>query len=148
MTKAVVEMPSASHDPRKVRVDEASGTPDSVPLRRAVLDAIDEHEETARGIDVGDLDPLSQVVVKTRNTRYTLTVLNPADRKVIIQGGNFFGVPTEVQVEGSSFGGDALGSIALGMPLATVTDRGLIVTSRVESIEVFDHEGQIQRRLV
>jgi hypothetical protein len=141
MTRAEFEPSSESRD--RAQVHAGSGE-HSARTRSAVLDGGAATAPTARSLDVSELEPLTQLVVETRNTRYTLTVLNPADRKVIIQGGSYFSSPTEVSIDAWSAGGQVstLGRIELGKPISMLTEFGRITTTRLQSIDIFDHEGR------
>ena len=68
----------------------------------------------APGLALRQLEPLTELLVQTRNTRYRIVVSRDAD--IVIQGGAFFPDPTRAHVEGSSLGGNLLkvGWIGIG----------------------------------
>ena len=60
------------------------------------------------GVDVCKLAPDTIVVVRTRHSRYDLVVVEPETGDVLISGGDWFPVPTEVQLVGATCGGSML----------------------------------------
>lgn len=89
------------------------------------------------GVNLSDLDPITTLVVRTRNSIYRLTMLQPPST-VCLQGGRFFPDPTEVTVDGSSLGGSCLklAWIAPGFRMEVHGPCGWIVTSPVCAIDV------------
>lgn len=91
-------------------------------------------------MSLSQLEVLSCLHVQTRNTLYQVTVLDPSEAKVLIQGGEFFLEPTEAILCGSSFGGSLLRLrwIGEGMRME-LNGAGLkVVTSPVRSLELRD----------
>ena len=86
------------------------------------------------GIALRQLEPLTELLVHTRNTCYRIVVSHEAD--IVIQGGSFFPDPTRAHVEGSSLGGNLLkvGWIGVGLRMEIVADGRRIVTTAVRSI--------------
>jgi hypothetical protein len=77
----------------------------TVPTQAATLDAF-AVATSGPGIALRQLEPLTELLVQTRNTHYRIVVSRDAD--IVIQGGSFFPDPTRAHVEGSSLGGNLL----------------------------------------
>ena len=58
----------------------------------------------SRGIDVTRLSPLDELIVTTRNSTYTILVVNPSTGDVKIRGGAFFPSFATARICGSSLG--------------------------------------------
>ena len=104
-----------------------------VPTQAATLDGFTV-ATSGPGLALRQLEPLTELVVQTRNTRYRIVVSRDAD--IVIQGGAFFPDPTRAHVEGSSLGGNLLkvGWIGVGLRMEIVADGRRIVTTAVRSI--------------
>lgn len=109
--------------------------------RAATLDGFVSDVSTTEGISIREVEPMTTLVVFTRNSRYRLIVLR--DSAVIIQGGEFFVDPTDAHVEGASFGGSFLkvGWIAVGLRMEIRAGGQRIVTSPVRSIAEEQRRG-------
>ena len=118
--------------------DDALQTGDSVVPRRCTLHGFAEEVADIRGLAVEKLAPISPLVVKTENTVYEITVLDPARLRITVRGGSYFPRPTAALLEGSSFGGSLLkqGWIGPGLRMEICSDGLRVVTSRVQSIEL------------
>jgi hypothetical protein len=97
-------------------------------------------EEIARvgGVSIAELDPITPLVVRTENSLYRITVLEPGGRRILVQGGVYFPESTPAELEGSSLGGSLLkqGWIAPGLRMEISTEGRRIITSRVRSMEI------------
>jgi len=104
--------------------------------RRCTLHGFSLEVTSSAGIDLTTLDPLTVLLVRTRNSLYHITVRVPHRRTVWIQGGPFFPEPTRGYLNGSSFGGSCLKMawIGIGLHLEFHAAGRHIVTSRVHSI--------------
>ena len=104
------------------------------PTTAGTLDAFTSTAATADGVMVEHLDPLTTLVVRTKNSVYRITVTS--GRAVIVQGGAFFPLPTRVRIGGATLGGSALklGWIGVGFCLELWTDDGAVTTTRVRAI--------------
>ena len=93
--------------------------------------------EWSRGVQVDGLVPLDTLTVRTRNSRYELTVLSPATGEVLVRGGRFFPEFTRVRVSGSSLGGGCLKQrgIYVGFLLEFAHAGQTIRTTRVQTVE-------------
>ena len=89
------------------------------------------------GIDLSRLAGLEQFVVRTKNTRYELTVLSPSTGEVLVRGGRFFPEHTRAQFAGSSLGGSflKLRTIHPGFLMEFLHEGQRIVTTRVREID-------------
>ena len=88
------------------------------------------------GVQVNELPPLEQLIVRTRNTTYAMTVLSPHTGEVMVHGGRFFPEPTRVRVAGASLGGSFLKirGIYVGFAIELRHDAETVITSPVRSV--------------
>ncbi len=113
--------------------------PGQIP-RGADLDVWVRHS-WQEGLQVDDLWAGDELVVKTANTSYEITVVSPRSREVIICGGSFFPDRRRVHLDGCSLRGAflKLGGIYVGFSLEVRSDGGVVVTSPVHSIGFVQH---------
>ena len=111
-----------------------------VPTQAATLDGF-AVATSGPGLALRQLEPLTELMVQTRNTRYRIVISRDAD--IVIQGGAFFPDPTRAHVEGSSLGGNLLkvGWIGVGLRMEIVAEGRRIVTTAVRSIVRQDDTG-------
>ena len=93
------------------------------------------------GLQLPDLHPLETLEVRTKNTTYEITVMDPRSGEVLVRGGTFFPVYTRVRLAGASLSGSFLKLLGLyvGFSMEFQTDDGAIVTTRVREIAVVNH---------
>lgn len=86
------------------------------------------------GISLPALEPLTSLIVETRNTRYQIIVTR--GEEIIIQGGSFFPDPTAARLDGASLGSGLLrlGWIGIGLRMEVRAGGQRIVTTPVRSI--------------
>ena len=110
---------------------------DVVP-RRCTLDGFMDEVSRADGIHLADVEPLATLFVRTENSVYQITVVQPQHRHVLVQGGRFFPQPTRASLSGSTFGGSCLklAWVGIGFRMEFHYAGEWIVTSRVRSIQV------------
>ena len=86
------------------------------------------------------MDTFTTLVVKTDNSVYQITIVQPYKREVFVQGGAFFPERTRAYLSGSSFGGSCLklGWVGIGLHMEFLAkDRDQwVLTSHVRSITV------------
>ncbi|HZS04026.1 MAG TPA: hypothetical protein VFD58_04255 [Blastocatellia bacterium] len=106
--------------------------------RFCTLDGFVEISETLEGVELRALAPNGTILVRTRESDYRILLLDPASRRVLIEGGPFFAEPTEAILSGSSFGGCLLrmGWIGHGLRMEIHAQGRLVVTSPVRSLRV------------
>lgn len=114
-----------------------SGGGQLVP-RRATLDGFTAEVDARGGLRITDLDSITPLLVRTENTVYSITVLEPCGSQILVQGGAFFPEATLARFEGSSFGGSLLkqGWIGRGLRMEICSAGQRILTSRVQSMEI------------
>ena len=102
----------------------------------------DEGNEIIR---VNKLDAGSKLIVKTKNSTYKITVVDPIKGDLLIQGGKRWQEETAVGFSGSTWGGSMLFKFGLGVglymelcPDPPGPDDKRWVTSAVKSIEILD----------
>ena len=130
--------PPASAPPGEVRTHPRASTDAVAVPRRCTLDGFAEEVSRADGIGLADLDPITTLLVRTENSLYQITVLQPRQTNVLVQGGEFFPETTPARLNGSSFGGSCLKMawVGVGLRMEFHYDGGWIITSRVRSISV------------
>jgi hypothetical protein len=111
---------------------------ESEPGRFPTLDALTREPADAHGVDIGSLEPGEILTVQTRNTRYEIEVVDPANCLALVRGGTVFPERTEVVIKGSTAGGSAIkrGWICAGLFLEMTAGVRRITTSRVQSVIV------------
>jgi hypothetical protein len=97
------------------------------------------------GVSIAELDTLTSVFVRTKNSIYRIDVLDPERHVVTVQGGAFFAQPTRAWLRGSGSGGTChrVGWIGVGFHLEFRVDGRSIRTSRVLSFEVGTRESSL-----
>jgi hypothetical protein len=111
------------------------GAPQRILVSRgATLEGFIRETTDTAGMSLRDLDPLTALVVHTRNSQYRIIVSRGTE--VIVQGGSFFPDPTPACVDGSSLGSSLLklGWIGVGLRMEIRTAGQRVVTSVVRSI--------------
>jgi hypothetical protein len=104
--------------------------------RVATLDGFVDATSTSRGVNLLDLEPLTELQVETTNSLYRIVVSQRT--AVFVQGGRFFPETSPAHLAGATFGGSLLkiGWIGIGMRMEICGDDGPIVTSPVRRITV------------
>ena len=76
--------------------------------------------------------------MRTDNSVYRITILQPHTREVLVQGGKFFTERTRACLSGSNFGGSCLkiGWVGLGLHMEFHAGDQWIITSHVRAIAV------------
>jgi hypothetical protein len=99
----------------------------------ATLEGFIAAASMAEVVSLRDVEPLTTLIVVTRNSRYRIIVKSSTD--VLIQGGQFFPDTTPAQLDGASFGGSflKLGVIAVGLCMEIRSGPERIVTSPVRA---------------
>ena len=90
------------------------------------------------GLQLPDLRSLATLEIRTKNTTYEITIMDPCSGEVLVRGGRFFPVYTRVRLAGASLSGSFLKllGIYVGFSMEFHTDDGPIVTTRVREIAV------------
>ncbi len=90
------------------------------------------------GVHLDDLSALERLIVQTANSTYEIILISHASSNVLVRGGAFFPVFTQVRLAGSSLGGSflKLRSVHVGFRLELGTERGFIITSPVRSVAI------------
>jgi len=96
-----------------------------------------ESDPNRRSVALPLLLPGTFVILHTRNTCYRLVVIDGAERRVQINGGKLFPENTDVEVIGAiDDEGVKVGWIVQGFQLELLSERGPVLTSSVESVDV------------
>ena len=112
-------------------------SPDAVPRHRT-LDGVTAAVSQADGIALLEVDAFTTLVVRSDNSVYRITILQPHARKVLVQGGKFFPERTRACLNGSNFGGSCLkiGWVGLGLHMEFHAGDQWIIASHVRAIAV------------
>lgn len=115
---------------------ERSG--DIIVPRHCTLSGFAEATSELTGLHVGSLAPVTRLAVTTRNTEYKITVIEPREWKVLVQGGRFFPTERIAFLCGSGFGGTLLkvAWIGIGLCCELSTEGQRVVTSPVQALQV------------
>ena len=110
----------------------------SVVPRHRTLDGFVEAVSRADGVGLTDLDAFTTLMVRTDNSVYQITILQPYAREVLVQGGAFFPARTRACLSGSSFGGSCLklGWVGLGLHMEFHVEDQWVITSHVREIAI------------
>ena len=92
----------------------------------------------ANGVQLDALRQLETLEVRTKNSVYEITLMNPASGEVLVRGGSFFPVYTKARVAGASLAGSFLKvfGIYIGFSIEFAVNAETIVTTRVREIEI------------
>ena len=109
----------------------------AVPCQ-CTLDGFTDEVTASKGIRLTDLGALTTLHVRTVNSLYRVVALDPAEERILIQGGAYFPVPTEARLAGASLGGSMLklSWLGCGLRMEVCVDGQRVVTSPVRSIEI------------
>jgi hypothetical protein len=105
-------------------------------IRRATtLDRWSDHP-WIDGFQTEALEPLDTMVVRTRNSRYELTILSPSTGEVLVRGGRFFPDFAKATISGSSLGGSCLKlrGVYVGFFLELAFDGQTLRTTRIQAV--------------
>ena len=101
------------------------------------LDHLESDPARFRCVALPLLLPGTSLTLHTRNTCYRMVVVDGTDRRVRITGGKLFPEDTDVQVVGAIDDESVKhGWIVEGFQLELTTQRGPVLTSTVESVDV------------
>jgi hypothetical protein len=96
-----------------------------------------ESDPNRRSVALPLLLPGTLVTLHTRNTCYRLVVIDGSERRVQISGGKLFPENTDVELIGAiDDDGVKVGWIVQGFQLELLSERGPVLTSSVESVDV------------
>jgi hypothetical protein len=111
--------------------------------RAATLDGFVGEVADAPGISLPSLDPLTTLLVRTRNSTYRVIVSQGTS--VIVQGGQFFPDATPARIDGSGFGGSLLktGWIGVGLRMEIFANGERIITTPVRDVTIEDRRAPL-----
>lgn len=117
---------------------QAKSSQEVLVPRHCTLAGFTEATSLQTGLHVASLSPLTRLAVTTRNTEYTITVVEPKDWKVMVRGGRFFPSERLAFLCGSGYGGTLLKVAWLGVGLCCElsTQGQRVVTSPVQNFQV------------
>src|SRR5258708_22718539 len=125
---------ATARPPRREPRDPPTERSGAVP-RRATLDGFAEEVAKTAGVNLTALDPITTLLVRTENSLYRITVREPHQRTVLVQGGSFFPEMTSAHLSGSSFRSSCLkiAWVVIGLHMEFYSGGAPIVTSAVRS---------------
>jgi hypothetical protein len=120
-------------------IQDTERPPVAVP-RLCTLSGFTEAMADRKGLNVARLEPLTRLELRTRNSLYEVTVIEPHHWRVLIRGGRFFPVETVAYLCGSGYGGTLLKVAFIGIGLCCELSTGglRIVTSPVADFRIVD----------
>ena len=96
-----------------------------------------ESDPNRRSVALPLLLPGTRVSLHTRNTCYRIVVIEGSERRIQISGGKLFPESTDAELIGAiDDEGVKVGWIVQGFQLELLTERGPVLTSAVESVDV------------
>lgn len=103
----------------------------------ALLDTWSSHDWTD-GVQLETRSDMDQLIIRTENSTYEITVICARTGEILIRGGRFFPEFAPARLAGSSLGGSflKLRGIYVGFNLEVHFERRSIITSRVRRIAV------------
>jgi len=108
-----------------------------VPALTPSLDQVESDPSRFRLVALPLLLPGTLVTLHTRNTCYRIVVVDGPERRVQISGGKLFPESSEAELIGATDDeGVKVGWIVEGFQLELLTNRGPVLTSTVESVDV------------
>jgi len=108
-----------------------------VPELTPSLDQVESDPSRFRLVALPLLLPGTLVTLHTRNTCYRIVVIDGPERRVQISGGKLFPESSEAELIGATDDeGVKVGWIVEGFQLELLTNRGPVLTSTVESVDV------------
>ena len=111
---------------------------------RCTLDGFAREVAATEGINIGEVEPLTTLLVQTKNSLYRIIPLEAGRSRIMVQGGRFFPDFVEAHLAGSSFGGTFLKMHWIGGGLQMEINSGgeRFVTSPVRSFWI-EQDGQV-----
>jgi hypothetical protein len=108
----------------------------------ATLEGFATMARDAEGVNIRSLEPLTSLLVRTKNSIYHLIVQHGT--AAIVRGGQFLPSPTSAEVCGATMGGSLIkvGWIGVGFCMELIAEGQRIVTTRVRTIGVQPPSGQ------
>ena len=92
----------------------------------------------SEGLHLDLLAACDRLTVLTRHSTYEIVVVAPAEGKVLVRGGQFFGEFTPVRLTGATLGGSLVKvrAVHIGFRVEFDTGGGHVLTSPVRAIAV------------
>lgn len=108
-----------------------------VPDLTPSLEQVESDPARFRSVALPLLLPGTLVTLHTRNTCYRLVVIDGSERRIQISGGKLFPESVDAELIGATDDeGVKVGWIVEGFQLELLTNRGPVLTSTVESVDV------------
>jgi hypothetical protein len=108
-----------------------------VPGLTPSLEQVESDPARFRSVALPLLLPGTLVTLHTRNTCYRLVVIDGSERRIQISGGKLFPENVEAELIGATDDESVkVGWIVEGFQLELLTNRGPVLTSTVESLDV------------
>jgi hypothetical protein len=95
-------------------------------------------EPWTNGVQIDEMDEMQRLLVRTRNSRYEITVMDRWSAEIVVRGGQFSPHATAAWLAGATFGGSILKlrGIYIGLQMEINAEKGSLLTTRVKTITV------------
>src|SRR5215475_14573626 len=102
------------------------------------LDGVIEISPLLEGVALMALEACDTIHVRTRNSDYEITLLDPKSGRALVRGGECFAEPVEATVSGSTFGGCMLkaGWLGVGFRMEIYANGQRTITSPIKSLSI------------
>src|SRR6266508_2219673 len=102
------------------------------------LDGVIEIGPLLEGVALTALEACDTIHMRTRNSDYEITLLDPKSGRSLVRGGECFAEPVEATVSGSTFGGCMLkaGWLGVGLRMEIYANGQRTVTSPIQALRV------------
>jgi hypothetical protein len=102
------------------------------------LDGVIEISPLLEGVALTALEACDTIHVRTRDSDYEITMLDPKSGRALVRGGECFTEPMEATVSGSTFGGCMLkaGWLGVRLRMEIYVNGQRTVTSPIQSLRV------------
>lgn len=130
--------PKTTHGTGRAHRTSAPSDTQATPVPRGcTLDGFIEATRST-GVQLNELDPLTELDVRTENSLYRIIVVHPHAGTVVVSGGGWCPTPVEAHLAGSGFGGSFLKMrwIGVGFRMELNVGDQVVITSHVRSIEL------------
>ena len=109
---------------------------------QCTLKGFTESTAERKGLHLKSLPALTRLVLRTQNSEYKITVVEPEEWKVLVKGGRFFAQETMTFLCGSGYGGTLLkvAWIGIGMRCELSNETQRVVTSPVVDFEILEND--------
>ena len=108
---------------------------------RSTLDGFAREMAASEGVNIREMEPLTTLLVQTKNSLYRIIPLEAGRSRILVQGGEFFPDLVEARLAGSTAGGTFLKMhwIGGGLQMEIYAGGERVLTSPVRSVWIEPH---------